>query len=181
MTGLCGGLFCVVSLCFVFQRSLVRLGMALMLNRTECNQHLLLYPDLPSELCQIIVASSSVWPDHSCEPAPPPIATKPPGPLPTHTNLPAWASHLRNRESPPAPPWQPPAWARAYHLYLAVIPLWSVNSPSKYTPCSASTLDQPVPLQPLQVVSWLIWLENTTLMLLNKFIFQLWPFLWSFC
>lgn len=181
MIGLCGGLFCVVSLCFVFQRSLVRLGMALMLNRTECNQHLLLYPDLPSELCQIIVASSNVWPDHSCEPAPPPIATKPPGPLPTHTNLPAWASHLRNRESPPAPPWQPPAWARAYHLYLAVIPLWSVNSPSKYIPCSASTLDQPVPLQPLQVVSWLIWLENTTLMLLNKFIFHLWPFLWSFC
>ena len=49
-----------VFLCFVFQRCLVRLGVALLLDRIGCNQHLLLYPDLPSAPCQIIVATFPV-------------------------------------------------------------------------------------------------------------------------
>ena len=59
---------------------------------------------------------------------------QPPAPLPPHSTLTAWASYLRNSESPPAPPRESPDWTQAHHLYLPANPWLSINVPfQKYS------------------------------------------------
>ena len=90
------------------------------LQHVECNQHLLLYPDLSSAWCQIIVVTSSVWSDQNQL-----LSRSPPGLQhlchPTQPWLPDPASHV-NRKSPPAPHWEPSTCARAHHHTLPTNP-----------------------------------------------------------
>ena len=60
-----------------------------------------------------------MWLDHSCRPAPQPFANQPPAPLPSHSTMTAWASHLCNHVSQSAPPWEPPActWVFDWALF----------------------------------------------------------------
>lgn len=121
----------MIGLCVGLSLVLVRLGRALLLIKavpvhTPAMQWVSVFSSytqtFPLHSARLLLPCSSVWPDLSCGTDQLPLATQPPAPLPPFKTLIAWSSLLHNRESPPALPWESPAWAWVYHLFLPAKP-----------------------------------------------------------